>query len=79
MVRTQVYLSEKEKFEIEQIARLSGKSQSEILRDAVDQYIILKKSKSWKEKISVGRGIWEKRDDLPDFDKIRKEMDQRIL
>jgi metal-responsive CopG/Arc/MetJ family transcriptional regulator len=78
MVRTQIYLTKEEKAEIKKIAKLSGKSQSDVIREALDQYINKVKPDNWKEKISTARGIWKDREDLPDFDKIRKEMDRQI-
>lgn len=30
----------------------------------------------WRESLKAAKGLWKDRDDLPDFDKLRKEWDR---
>ena len=39
MVRTQIYLTERQRDELAAIAKTSGKKQSELIREAVDRLI----------------------------------------
>jgi len=39
MIRTQIYLTEKQRDEVAAIARTAGKKQSELIREAVDRLI----------------------------------------
>ena len=76
MVRTQVYLEEREVEGISALARVSGKKQSQIIREAIDVY--LESQRSAARKIAVERcaGIWQDRDDLPDFSRLRESFDR---
>lgn len=70
MVRTQVYLTEEEKIAIIQFSDSTGKSQSQIIRLAIDSFI---KTHSLKGESAFG--IWK--DNKADFLNIRKELDRR--
>jgi len=76
MVRTQIYLTEKQRKELLAISKAVGKKQSELIREAVDN-LIEKSCNSRRESIlRQAAGIWKDRTDLPDFEKIRKEWDR---
>jgi hypothetical protein len=71
MVRTQIYLTEKEKKGLESAALLRGVSQSDLIRKAIDE--MLEKAVE-TDKTSVVReiaGIWRERSDLPDIRELR--------
>ena len=76
MRRTQIYLTDEERRALKAIARRLGKTQSELIRNAVDRYIERYQSKQRTELMSQARGMWADRDDLPDFDAIRRELDR---
>lgn len=76
MIRTQIYLTEQERDALGQLAAETGRPQSELIRDAVDQFISLT-SKAHREAV-LGRtvGLWKNRTDLPDFAALRRQWDR---
>jgi hypothetical protein len=76
MVRTQIYLTEHQREELATIARSSGKKQSEIIREAIDQLIHQSGSGHRELVLRKIAGIWKDRTDLPDFKSIRAEWDR---
>jgi hypothetical protein len=80
MVRTQIYLTEEEKFALNSISHQVGKRQSELIREAVDELIVRYSESRRQEILEKAAGIWKDRDrdDLPDFARIRKEWDRSI-
>lgn len=76
MVRTQIYLTEREKAALEAMSRRTGKSQSELIRDAIDAMIASPGLEDRRALLATGRGLWRDRADLPDFDALRGEMDR---
>ncbi|MGH8728682.1 MAG: ribbon-helix-helix domain-containing protein [Burkholderiales bacterium] len=76
MFRTQIYLTEAEKAGLDALARETGKKQSELIRQAIDE-IIVKKSRARNQKtLQRAAGLWKNRRDLPDFGKLRREWDR---
>jgi Arc/MetJ-type ribon-helix-helix transcriptional regulator len=78
MVRTQVYLTEQEHQALQAIARQTRKSQSELIREAVDTLVRQFDVRIRLEKIRAARGIWRDRTDLPDFKALRGEWDRLL-
>ncbi len=79
MVRTQIYLSKAQKQELEQLAAATGKRKSELIRDAIDGYLVQHKPKHWLEALEPLFGMWADRTDLDDFvPKLRREADERL-
>ena len=76
MERMQIYLTEKERKTLKAIAVRLGRSQSALIREAVDRYIECDQASSRLDLLRQARGIWAKRDDLPDFDEVRRELDR---
>jgi hypothetical protein len=76
MVRTQIYLTERQRKELAAIAKAAGKKQSELIREAVDR-LIDQLGRSRRETVlSKAAGIWKNRKDLPDFKAVRAEWDR---
>ncbi len=76
MVRTQIYLTRRQREELAAISKALGKKQSELIREAVDR-LIEQTGRFRKEKIlKQAAGIWKDRKDLPDFRSIRSEWDR---
>ena len=79
MIRAQIYLTSIERQALHQLVSTTGKSQSELIREAIDQFLE-SKLKQKQNKLSIlhaVKGIWAKRDDLPDFSNLRKEFDRQ--
>jgi metal-responsive CopG/Arc/MetJ family transcriptional regulator len=77
MVRTQVYLTEQEKAELDAISATRGVRQSELIREAIDNLI---KKYSPEERLAAlrqARGIWKNRKELPDVHKLRRGWSRR--
>ena len=79
MVRTQIYLTEKERAGLKELSRETGKKQSELIRDAIDSF--LEKSKLARREAVLERtaGMWKDRNDLPNFEELRDEWDRMPL
>lgn len=76
MKRTQIYLTKKEQKELDRLSQKRGVSKSSIVREAVDEYLAKHSEERRKEILERVAGIWKDRDDLPNFEKIRKEWDR---
>lgn len=76
MIRTQIYLTDKQRAELAVIAKNMGKKQSEIIREAIDRLIDQTNQNNKKTALRKAAGIWKDRDDLPDFRAIRSEWDR---
>jgi len=76
MHRTQIYLTKSERMALNAIVEQTKRSQSQLIREAIDQFIEHFKSQNRKVILSRAAGLWAKRKDLPDFKKIRSELDR---
>lgn len=76
MVRTQIYLTERQRNELTIIAKTEGKKQSELIREAVDRFIDQSGRHQREKVLRETAGIWKDRRDLPDFEATRTEWDR---
>ncbi len=76
MVRTQLYLTEDERNRLSQLARTTGKKQSELIREAVDAYLAKQAGNERAATLQRVAGIWSDRNDLPDFAEVRRGWDR---
>ncbi len=76
MIRTQIYLTERQRSELTTISKILGKKQSELIREAVDRLIDQAGNSRREVILREAAGIWKDRTDLPDFKKIRTEWDR---
>ena len=76
MVRTQIYLTERQRNELAAIAKSVGKKQSELIREAVDR--LIERSARFRREavLHEAAGIWKDHKDLPDFKAMRAEWDR---
>jgi hypothetical protein len=74
MERTQIYLPRELKVRARQQAALHGENLSEYIREKLEEGIQKEKEVKTKRKeaFAAAFGLWKDRDDLPDFDKLRK-------
>jgi hypothetical protein len=77
MVRTQIYLTERQRDELAAIAETSGKKQSELIREAVDQLIGQAGSGRKEVVLRQAAGVWKDRKDLPDFRALRADWERK--
>lgn len=76
MVRTQIYLSEEETTHLRRLAARTGRKKSELIRQAVDAMINSSLGKTRHSALRSARGLWSQRADLPDFARLRRELDR---
>lgn len=76
MVRTQIYLTEEQQRTLRELARRTGRKQSELIREAIDQYVTRGASVNYADLVQHGAGLWRDRADLPDFAQVRGEFDR---
>jgi len=73
MIRTQIYLTEKQRNQLNAIAKAAGKNQSELIREAIDNLIGKIAGGHRASVLRQAAGIWKDRTDLPDFNALREE------
>ncbi len=73
MIRTQIYLTDKQRAEISVISKKLGKKQSEIIREAIDRLIEQAGQNRKESVLQEAAGIWKNSKDLPDFRTLRSE------
>ena len=79
MVRTQVYLTEKQDRGLKSLAESSGRKQSELIREAIDRLLAENRPKDWKEALEAVRGMWADRDDLDElYADLRTDWERRL-
>ncbi|MBN2383104.1 CopG family transcriptional regulator [bacterium] len=76
MIRTQIYLTDRQRAKLVIIAQKQGKKQSEIIREAIDRLIDQAGQNEKKTALKEAAGIWKDREDLPDFRALRSEWDR---
>ena len=78
MVRTQIYLTKREHERLRRLAVRTGRSQSELIRAAVDQWLEQQSREGRHQVLKEVAGIWRGRTDLPDFAALRREADRVV-
>ena len=76
MIRTQIYLTEDERQGLDRVAKSTGKKQSEIIREAVDQYLDQSQGSRRATILKDAAGMWSNRKDLPDISVTRRSWDR---
>jgi len=79
MVRIQVYLTAGQREALRELARQTGQTRSALIRRAFDDFICRSKPVDHEKRramLEQACGIWKNRDDLPDFQALRKEFDR---
>lgn len=73
MQRTQIYLTKDEQNAIRQIGTRTGRSQSALIREAIDRYINENQPAVTQGKRMAAFALWAERDDLPSLEQLRAE------
>ena len=76
MKRTQIYLTEEEQSKLDSLSDRKGTTKSALVREAVDEYLAKHSKEHRREVFERVAGIWKDREDLPDFEEVRKEWDR---
>ena len=71
MIRTQIYITEKEKSGIESVTLSQGISQSEFIRRAIDSLLTKTTNTDKSAILDEIAGIWSDRDDTTDIRELR--------
>ena len=75
MIRTQIYLTKDEHQGVARIAKVSGKKQSEVIREAIDEFLGKLGPQDKLSRVRKAKGIWKNRKDL-DLRTIREGFDR---
>ena len=75
MAEIEVNLTENEERALREIALRTGKTEGELIRGAVEK-LIKQGLPGGNSGMLQARGMWRDRDDLPDFEKLRREWDR---
>jgi len=78
MIRTQIYLTEQQRFALNKFSSKSGKKQSELIREAVDTLIVKLDQTNRQSVLERVAGIWKDREDLPNIDNLRRTWDRNF-
>lgn len=76
MVRTQIYITDRERQGLRGLAKATGKTQSELIRVAIDRFLAASLPGERLALLRQGRGLWKAREDLPDFGELRRSWDR---
>ena len=79
MQRTQIYLSESERQGLEALALRSGRSQSALIREAIDSFLERHQPEGRLARLRQARGLWAGREDLPSWPDLRRELDRQPM
>jgi len=81
MTTAQINLTDSQADALQKLAAQTGKTEDELLQEAVNKLIsevgaAEAKRQDWLKSLRRARGMWKDRDDLPDFQQLRKEFDR---
>ena len=76
MERIHVCLTEDQRTKLRMLARRTGRTQSELIRDAIDAYLVRFTPRLRREVLRKCRGIWRDRDPS-EFRATREEVERK--
>ncbi len=76
MATLEINLTDQENNSLLNIARQTGKSQDELLRDAINHLISQFHQQDRRVLLQRARGIWKDRTDQPSAEELRREWDR---
>lgn len=76
MSETEIRLTEHERNALQEIAQQSGKTESDLIHEAVNHFIREFHKKDRLMFMQKAKGIWESRTDLPRLEALRRGWDR---
>lgn len=76
MTTLQITLSDAQQAILRAVAERTGKAEEELVQEAIEQMGSRHAIEERREVLRRVWGLWKDRDDLPDFEQMRKEMDR---
>ena len=76
MLDTEINLTEQERNALQEISRRTGRTECELVREALDQFIAQFQHEDHRSLMQQARGIWKDRQDLPSQEELRNEWDR---
>ena len=76
MTTAQITLTETESQALQALSRLKGKTQEELLHEAVDHILAQHKTQDRLTALRQARGIWKEREDIPTVEELQREWDR---
>jgi hypothetical protein len=76
---TSLTLSEQEQTALRTIAQQTGKTEYDLVHEAVAQFIAQFQSTHRRQLLQQAQGMWRDRTDLPDVTALRHEFDRQEL
>jgi len=75
-METEINLTEEERNALQEMSQRTGKSESELMREAFEWLIGQTQTEDRHVLMQKARGIWKDRQDLPAFRELRSEWDR---
>jgi len=76
MLTAHVTLTDTESRIIQDLTKSTGQTLDDVLHEAIEQFIARSTSQDRSTVLQQARGMWKDRDDLPDFEAMRREWDR---
>jgi len=82
MSQIQIELKKENYEKLDELSLKTGKSSDELVNEAIENLVLpvdldeRQKFLAWREAAQRVAGIWKDRDDLPDFEELRKSWDR---
>lgn len=74
MTRTQIYLTAQETQGVARVAAQTGRKKGQVIREAIDQYLLRLEPEDRLSRLREARGIWADRE--VSLESIRKDFDR---